>query len=151
MDTKTCPVKWAGNTVYGWGCRTTFHRGHAKRNLPSFSVDLARWDTLVVLTWTNNFRLCWSWAVFGSGGHSVTGHRGAWRQPPDTNAVVLNIGHLHLGWLVNFCKQKKKEAVRPQCLGAGLNKPWSSVLMGTHMSSASVNVLQIFLLTRVKG
>lgn len=150
MDTKTRPVKWAGHIIYGWGHHTTFHRGHVKWNLRSFSVDLAGWDTPVVLTWTNSFRLRWSWDIFGSGGHSVTSHRRAWRQPSDTNAVVLNIGHLHLGRLVNFCKQKKK-AVRPQCLGAGLSKPLSLVLMGMRVSFASINELQIFLLMGTKG
>lgn len=66
-------------------------------------------ETLVLLTWTSSFSFRWSQAIFGSSGHSVTCNRGTGRQPPDTNAVVLNVSHLHLGWFVNYYKEKQGE------------------------------------------
>ena len=66
-------------------------------------------EMLALLTWTYSFRFRWSWAIFRSSGHSVTSNRGTWRQPPDTNAVVLDISHLHLGRFVNFYRQRPRE------------------------------------------
>lgn len=75
----------------------------------SYSVYPDVCERLALLTWTYSFRFRWSWAIFRSSGHSVTSNRGTWRQPPDTNAVVLDISHLHLWWFVNFYKQKPRE------------------------------------------
>lgn len=109
------------------------------------SVNPDEWEMLVILTWACGFRFWWSWAIFGSSGHSITGNRGTWRQPPDANAVVLNISHLHLGWFVNFYKQKQGETSEAPVGGDKNGQGMIPVLVGTERSLITLSDSQVVL------
>lgn len=91
-------------------------------------------EMLAILTWTCSFSFWWSQAILGSSGHSVTCNGGSGRQPPDTDTVVLDVSHLHLGWFVNFCKWQQGEMSEATVYGIRLDKSLSLVTIHTGWS-----------------